>query len=84
MDNDHLKLLFQESQQEQTGFDRDLMPEKIVGATKKGGTLKFLMKWVGSDLMDFVLAKEANVLCPSLVIAYYEERLKWNEDEEEA
>lgn len=55
-------------------FDR-YVPSEILGVTKVGGSLKFLMKWEGIERATFVLAKEANIVCPQLVIDYYESRL---------
>ncbi|KAM7533289.1 hypothetical protein Aperf_G00000121797 [Anoplocephala perfoliata] len=61
------------------GFDRKLRVKKIVSATRGGGELKFLIRWEGTDEVDLVSAKEANVKCPRAVIAFYEQRLKFCE-----
>ncbi|XP_058588341.1 chromobox protein homolog 3-like [Neofelis nebulosa] len=59
-------------------FTRGLDPERIIGATYSSAELMFLMKRKDLDDAHSVLAKEANMKCPQIVIAFYEEKLTWH------
>ncbi|XP_033616457.1 chromobox protein homolog 3-like [Fukomys damarensis] len=56
------------------GFARGLDPERIIGATDSSGERMFHLKWKDSEKADSVLAKEANMSCPQIVIVFYGER----------
>jgi hypothetical protein len=56
------------------GFERNLTPEEIVGSVMHDKRLLYLVKWkeAEEDDTDLVMASEANVKCPQVVIRYLE------------
>ncbi|XP_034671840.1 chromobox protein homolog 1-like [Drosophila subobscura] len=61
------------------GFERGLVPVKILGATEVRQKYMFLMRWEGSDRAYLVLASEANERCPQVVINFYVERIVYGD-----
>ncbi|KAE9522872.1 hypothetical protein AGLY_016741 [Aphis glycines] len=51
------------------------IPDKILGVSNSGDELMYLLKWKENDKTDLILAKEAKLRFPQIVINYYEERL---------
>jgi len=60
-----------------TLVETEKIPEKIIGSTTHRGHLIFLMKWRGTEETEIISATAANLMCPQIVIKYYEERLGW-------
>ncbi|XP_054154222.1 heterochromatin protein 1-like [Oppia nitens] len=64
-----------------TVFPVGLRPEKIVKAAFDGKNIWFWIKWLDTadsdddEVVSIVLGKQANIVCPQLVIKYYESRL---------
>lgn len=59
------------------GFRKGLRAETILGATHARGELLFLMKWAGRNEADLVRSAEARIICPLIVLEFYEKNLKW-------
>jgi len=60
------------------GFKRGLEAHRILGSADDNGELMYLIQWKGTDAVDMVSSKEANVKCPQIVIQFYEDRITWN------
>jgi hypothetical protein len=64
---------------EQTGYNRGLVPEMLMGATDiYDGELMFLVKWKGVSKPELVPSRIVNKQSAQLVIKFYEDRLTWN------
>ncbi|CAF0994177.1 unnamed protein product [Adineta steineri] len=64
---------------EQTGYNRGLVPETLMGATDiYDGELMFLVKWKGVAKPELVPSRIVNKQSAQLVIKFYEDRLTWN------
>ncbi|CAI6373277.1 unnamed protein product [Macrosiphum euphorbiae] len=53
------------------------IPDRILGASDTTGHLMFLIKWKGLEESDWIWAEEAKLMCPQLVIKFYESRFTW-------
>lgn len=60
-----------------SGFEGGHTPGHIIGATPnpETGEIMFLMKWKDREEADLVQGKIANLVCPQIVIDYYESHL---------
>ncbi|XP_072763145.1 chromobox protein homolog 5-like isoform X2 [Anoplolepis gracilipes] len=76
--NNKKKVTSEEVKNRSDGFKRGLEADKILGSADDNGELMYLMQWKGTDRVDMVTAKEANVKCPQIVIRFYEDRLTWH------
>ena len=62
------------------GFDRAFRPAEIVSSRAVDKKHYFLMKWQECDFKEWVEADIADILCPRMVIEFYERFLQWKED----
>lgn len=60
--------------------DTSYEPDKIIGATITNGELMFLVKWKNMNKADLVSSRVAKLACPQTVIAFFEERISWQEN----
>lgn len=52
------------------GFDRGLVPKRIIGATEQGHQLFYLMEWIGPNEPDLVRAEDAKIYAPQIVLNF--------------
>jgi hypothetical protein len=65
----------------EVGFNRKLPLEAIHYALRTSkGELIHVVSFVGCDVFDIVSAKVTNILYPQVVIAFYNDRLVFNDD----
>ena len=68
-----------------SGFRRGLEAEKILGARESNGEKVFLMKWKpgGEEYANWVSSSHAKIICPQVVIAFYQKNLHFPKDKKE-
>ena len=68
-----------------SGFRRGLEAEKILGARESNGEKVFLMKWKpgGEEYANWVSSSHAKIICPQVVIAFYQKNLPFPKDKKE-
>lgn len=52
--------------------------EKIIAASEMNGTLHFELKFKNIDQSEFMEATVANLRYPQEVIAFYQDRIRWD------
>ncbi|XP_046810795.1 chromobox protein homolog 3-like [Lucilia cuprina] len=67
----------------QTGFDKGLEVEKILGATNVKDQLYLVVKFHGDDEPQLILNTIVNRKIPQMVIKFYEDSLSWDTDDEQ-
>ena len=65
-----------------TGFERGLLPEKILGAAEFKGNLYLIIKFKGDDEPHMIHNEVANKEVPQMIIEFYEKSLSWQPSED--
>lgn len=62
----------------ETGFDRGLIPDKVMGITSNSrNDLLYLVKWKDHGGAELIDSSIVNIQCPQLVIAFYQSNISW-------
>ncbi|KAE9525614.1 hypothetical protein AGLY_014141 [Aphis glycines] len=77
IDDGEQKVVSENMANDDGNVEPEKVPDKILGATDSSGKLMFLLKWKDTEEADLILADEANLMFPQIVIKYYQERLQW-------
>ena len=57
--------------------EADMIVDKIVAVARISGSVKYLVKWKDSKFIDLLSIDEVTLICPDLVINFYEQRISW-------